>query len=53
LELAASSALKQIAEKKYTQEMNARGIATVLAIAIAFSGKKVEIQTQSYLAGRN
>jgi hypothetical protein len=47
LELAASNALKQIEDKKYAQEMNARGIAAVLAIAIAFSGKKIMIQSQS------
>jgi hypothetical protein len=43
LEMAAESALRQIEEKMYAQEMHARGIATVQAIAIAFSGKKVMI----------
>jgi hypothetical protein len=46
LELAASSALKQIASKMYAQEMNQRGITSILAVAIAFSGKKIMIQTQ-------
>jgi hypothetical protein len=44
LELAANSALKQIEKKKYAQEMHARGISSVLAIAIAFSGKNVLIR---------
>jgi hypothetical protein len=47
LEQAASNALKQIEEKMYTQEMHARGIASVLSVAIAFSGKNISIQTQS------
>jgi hypothetical protein len=45
LELAVSSALKQIEDKMYTHEMNTRGIASVLAIAIAFSGKKIMIES--------
>jgi hypothetical protein len=46
LELAASSALKQIEKNRYAQEIHARGITSVQAIAIAFSGKNILIETQ-------
>ena len=39
----AQAALKQIEERKYDTEMNARGAAKVLKYGVAFSGKTVEI----------
>ena len=39
----AQAALKQIEERKYDTEMNARGVAKVLKYGVAFSGKTVEI----------
>lgn len=43
LEKVAKSAIKQIEEKKYSQELLDRGIARILQIGFAFSGKQVAI----------
>ena len=44
LDSALKAALTQIEERKYQQELEKRGITKVLKLAIAFSGKKVEIK---------
>jgi len=41
LEIVAQSALDQIMEKKYAQELYAQGIQTIIAYGIAFEGKNV------------
>lgn len=43
LEKVAKSAIKQIEEKKYSQELLDRGVHRILQIGFAFSGKKVVI----------
>jgi len=43
LEEGALSALKQIEDKQYSQELHQRGIANVLGIGLAFQGKQVVI----------
>lgn len=43
LETAANSALKQIKDQHYTQELLDRGIKRILLLALAFQGKKVSI----------
>jgi hypothetical protein len=45
LEQAAKNALKQIHTQNYAQEMIARGIKSVMPIAIVFDGKMVDVQT--------
>ncbi len=45
LELSAQSALDQIMEKKYAQELYAQGIQTVIAYGIAFEGKNVCVKS--------
>lgn len=47
LESAAASALKQIEEKKYAQELLDRGVKRILYLALAFEGKKVLIRSKS------
>lgn len=47
LEEAAEKALQQIATQKYAEELHARGIQRVLALGMAFSGKKAFIK-QAY-----
>jgi hypothetical protein len=49
LEKAAVNALVQIKEKRYAQEMHAMGIESVVAIGIAFEGKKVLLKSDRYL----
>lgn len=44
LEQAVDIALKQIVEKKYVAELQARGIAKVLTLGIAFEGKKILVK---------
>jgi hypothetical protein len=41
----AEEALKQIDDKGYDAEMREEGIAVILKLGIAFSGKKVKVQT--------
>jgi hypothetical protein len=43
LELAAQSAIQQIEEKKYAQELLDRGIDRILYLGFAFKGKRVFI----------
>lgn len=43
LEELAKNALKQIKEKKYTAELQAEGVSSILQLGIAFSGKKTKI----------
>ena len=45
LESLAKEALKQIDDKEYDTEMREEGIEVILKLGIAFSGKKVKIQT--------
>lgn len=45
LEQAAVSAIKQINEKMYAQEMTSREVSSALAIGIAFNGKKILMQS--------
>ena len=45
---AVENALLQIREKQYAQEMFAQGIKSVIAVGIAFKGKKVLIQSEDY-----
>lgn len=47
LEVAVAAALRQIEEKRYIQELLSRGIATSLAIAIAFKGKELRIAAKA------
>ena len=44
LETAVASALKQIEEKQYDQELLARGVTRILYIGFAFEGKQVLIR---------
>ena len=43
LQAAALSALKQIEERSYAQELLDRGIKRILYLALSFEGKQVEI----------
>lgn len=45
LEEVAASALTQIKERKYDQELKERGIKRILHVGMAFRGKKVAIQS--------
>lgn len=47
LETAVESALRQIEEKHYTQELRDRGITRQLLLGLAFEGKKVLIRSKS------
>ena len=42
----AKEALLQIAQKRYDSEMIEIGISNILKLGIAFSGKKIKIQTE-------
>ena len=44
LETAVNSALKQIEEKNYADELRSRGVKRLLFLALAFEGKKVSIK---------
>ena len=44
LEEAAEAALQQIAQKRYTQELTDRGIASIIQLGIAFQGKAVHMK---------
>lgn len=44
LESAVDDALKQIEEKKYEQELRARGVTNIVKLAIAFEGKKALVK---------
>lgn len=46
LETAAASAMKQIEERQYAQELYDRGIKRILYLAFAFKGKEVLIQSK-------
>ncbi|MBA2368115.1 MAG: PD-(D/E)XK nuclease domain-containing protein [Candidatus Protochlamydia sp.] len=46
LDSAAASALKQIKDKNYQQELRDRGISQILYLGLAFQGKKVLISSQ-------
>ena len=45
LKALADQALRQIAEKKYAEEMQSHGVHTIVRYGVAFSGKHVEIST--------
>ncbi len=45
LEALSKEALKQIDDKGYDAEMREEGIEVILKLGVAFSGKKVKIQT--------
>lgn len=53
LETAADAALKQIVEKRYTSELEMRGIQKILLLGITFAGKEVLIKSQVGDAGSN
>lgn len=42
----AATALQQIIDKKYDTDMTAQGITTILKYGVAFSGKRVEIESE-------
>lgn len=44
LELAYDRALEQIQEKEYAHELLGRGISNILALGIAFQGKKDDLK---------
>jgi len=45
LKALAATALKQIDEKKYDTEMKTKGVKTIYKFGVAFSGKKVAVET--------
>ena len=47
LELACDRALEQIQEKEYAHELLGRGITNILALGIAFQGKKVCVKSST------
>ncbi len=49
LDSLSAEALQQIDDKGYDSEMKEEGIASILKLGIAFSGKKVRIRTNSFL----
>jgi hypothetical protein len=52
LQEAANSALKQIQEKNYAQELKDRGIHQILCLGFAFKGKKVLILSEMNMNGK-
>ncbi len=50
LEAAIKTGLTQIKEKNYKAELEARGITQIICVAIAFSGKKVLVQSDKITA---
>jgi len=46
IELAAKRALAQVKQKEYAQELKALGITHVMAIGIAFLGKKISVESE-------
>lgn len=48
LEKLSETALEQINSNRYSTEMEKDGITNILKMGIAFSGKKMEIKTQTF-----
>lgn len=48
LDTAVASALKQIEDKHYAQELVSRGVSHILYLALAFEGKRVAILSKNY-----
>lgn len=51
LELAANKALNQIEDKHYAQELEARGIQSIIAYGIAFKKKKLLVKCRRFENG--